>query len=49
MVDPMLCGIRGEGKVMDGTSVDFVIEAEEDAEASVCEGGMRRFAENVIV
>ena len=49
MVDPVSCGIRGEGKVTDGTSVDFVIEVEEDTEAGVCKDGVRRFGENVIV
>jgi len=35
MVDPVPSGIRGEGRVSYGISVDFVIELEEDAEASV--------------
>jgi hypothetical protein len=48
MVDPVPRGIRGEGKVIYGISVDFVIELEEDTETGVCEDGMRRFGENVI-
>jgi hypothetical protein len=36
MVDPVPSGIRGEGKVTYGISVDFVIESEEDAEARMC-------------
>jgi hypothetical protein len=32
-----------------GIFVDFVIELEEDTEASVCEDGMGRFEENMIV
>jgi len=49
MVDPVSCGILGEGKVFYGPSVDFVIEPKEDAEASVCKDGMCRFRENVVV
>jgi len=49
MIDPVLSGIRGEGKVSDGISVDFVIEGEEDAEANACKGGVCGFGENVIV
>jgi hypothetical protein len=49
MVDPVSSGIRGEGKVTYGSSVDFVIELEEDTEASVCKDGMGRFEEDVIV
>jgi len=49
MVDPVSGGIWGEGKVSYGISVDFVIQLEEDTEAGVCEDGMRRFRENVIV
>ena len=41
--------IRGGGEVTDGIFVDFVIELEEDTEASVCKDGVRRFEENVIV
>jgi hypothetical protein len=36
MVDPVPRGIRGEGKVTYGISVDFVVELKEDTEASVC-------------
>jgi hypothetical protein len=51
VVDPVSSGIRGdsEGKATYGISVDFVIETEEDAEASVCKDGMRRFGENAIM
>jgi hypothetical protein len=49
MVGPVPSGIWGEGKVSYGISVNFVIELEEDTEASVCEDGMGRFGENVIV
>jgi hypothetical protein len=49
MVDPVPRGIRGEGKVSYGVSVNLVIELEEDAEASVCKDRMRRFGQNVIV
>jgi hypothetical protein len=49
MVDPVSSGIQGEGKVTYSISVHFVIELEEDTEASVCEGGMGKFGENVIV
>jgi len=49
MVDPVSSGIPGKGKVIDGTSVDFVIEVEEDTEASMYKDGMGRFGENVIV
>ena len=49
MVDPVSGGIRGEGKVAYGISVDFVIESEENAEASVGKDDMCRFGENVIV
>jgi hypothetical protein len=49
MVYPVPGGVGGEGKVTDGISVDFVIELEEDAEACLCEDGMRRFWEDVIV
>jgi hypothetical protein len=48
MVDPVSSGIVSEGKVSYGISVDFVIELEEDAEASVRKGGMGRFREDVI-
>src|SRR6266403_2710823 len=49
MVNPVSGGIGDEGKVSYRISVDFVIELEEDTEAGVCEDGMRRFGENVIV
>jgi hypothetical protein len=49
MVDPVSSGVRGEGEMIYGISVDFVIELEKDAEASLCEGRMRGFGENVIV
>jgi hypothetical protein len=49
MVDPVPSGIHGEGKVSYGNSVDFVIESEEDTEASVCEDDMRSFGEKVII
>jgi hypothetical protein len=35
MVDPVPRGIRCEGKVIYGISVDFVIEFEEDTEAGM--------------
>jgi hypothetical protein len=46
MVDPVPRGIRGERKVINGISVDFIVELEEDTEASVFKSGMRRFREN---
>jgi hypothetical protein len=49
MIDPVPSGIRGEGKVSYGISIDFVVEVEDDAEASVCKDGMCGFGENVIV
>ena len=49
MIDPVLSGIRGEGKVSYRISVDLVVEVEEDAEARVCKDGMCGFGENVIV
>jgi hypothetical protein len=49
MVDPVLRGIRGEGKVTYRIFVNFVIELEEDTEAGVCQDGMRMFRENVII
>ncbi len=49
MVDPVSRGIRQEGKVTCGISVDFVIKLEEDTEAGVCKDGMRGFREYVIV
>jgi hypothetical protein len=48
MIDPVSGGIRSEGKANYGVSVDFVIELEEDAETSVCKGGMGRFRGGVI-
>jgi hypothetical protein len=49
MVDPVPRGIQSKGKVTYGIPVDFVIELEEDAQASTCKDGMCRFGENVIV
>ena len=49
MIDPVLGGIRGEGEVSYGISVDFVVEVEEDAEANVGKDGMCGFGENVII
>jgi hypothetical protein len=49
MIDPVLSGIRGEGRVSYGISVDFVVEVEEDAEANVCKDGMCGTGENSIV
>jgi len=34
MVDPVSCGVLGEGKVFDGPSVNFVIESKGDTEAA---------------
>jgi hypothetical protein len=48
MVDPVSGGIRGEWKGWYGISFDFVIELEEDDEASVRKESMGRFRENVI-
>jgi hypothetical protein len=48
MVDPVSSGIGGEGKATYGISVDFVIELEEDTEASLCKKCMCRFGKNVI-
>jgi hypothetical protein len=48
MVDPVPSGIRGEGRVSYGISLDFVIELVEGAEASVRKESMRRFGENMI-
>jgi hypothetical protein len=45
MIGPVPSSIRGEGKVGDGISVDFVIELEEDAETGVCRDSMRGFGE----
>jgi hypothetical protein len=49
MVDPVPSSIQGEGKVICGISVDFIIKLEEDAEAGVCKGGMCEFRKNVII
>ena len=49
MVDPVPRGIPGEGKATYGISVDFVIELEEDTQASVCKDGMRGFVKNMII
>jgi hypothetical protein len=48
MVDPVSGGIWGEGEVSYGISFGFVIELEEDAEASVRKEIVGRFGENVI-
>jgi hypothetical protein len=48
MIDPVPSGIPGDGEVTYGISLEFVIELEEDSEASPCKEGMRRFGENVI-
>jgi hypothetical protein len=47
MIDPVPGSIRGEGKVGYRISVDFVVEVEEDAEASVCKDDMCGFREDV--
>jgi hypothetical protein len=49
MVDPVLRGVRDEGKVTYVIFVDFVIELKENTEASARKNGMCRFGENVIV
>jgi hypothetical protein len=49
MIDPVSRSVWGERKVTYGISVDFVIELEEDTETGVCQDGVRRFGENVIV
>jgi hypothetical protein len=49
MIDPVPSGIRSEGEMTYGISVDFVIEVEEDTEANVCKDGMCGFGDNVIV
>src|SRR6267154_1680312 len=48
MIDPVPSGIRGDGKVTYGISLEFFIELEEDTEANTCKERMRRFGENVI-
>jgi hypothetical protein len=48
MIDPVSGGIRSERNATYGISVDFVIELEEDDEASVCKESMGRFGENVV-
>jgi hypothetical protein len=48
MVDPVSSGIRGEGKVTYGISVDLAIESEEDSEASMCKKRMCHFGKNMI-
>ncbi len=48
MIDPVSGGIRSEGNVSHVITFDFVIELEEDAEASVRKESMGRFGENVI-
>jgi hypothetical protein len=47
MIDPVPGSIRGKGKAGYRISVDFVVEVEEDAEASVCKDGMCGFGEDV--
>jgi hypothetical protein len=49
VINPALCGVRGEGKVNYDILVDLVVEVEEDAEASMCKDGMCGFGENVII
>jgi hypothetical protein len=49
MLDPVSSGVWCEGKLIYNISVDVVVELEEDTEAGMCKGGMRRFGENVIV
>jgi hypothetical protein len=49
VVDPVPGSIQGEGEMSYDISVDFVIELKEDAKASVCKDGVRRFGENVVV
>jgi hypothetical protein len=52
MIDPVLSGIWGEGKVSSLSyhiSVDLVVEVKEDAEARVCKDCMCGFGKNVIV
>jgi len=48
MLDPVSSSIRGEGKLVYCIPVTFVIQLEEDNEASTCKEGMGRFGENVI-
>jgi hypothetical protein len=48
MIDPVPSGITGDRKVTYDISLGFVIELEEDTEASTCKEGVRRFEENVI-
>ncbi|KAF8501151.1 hypothetical protein F5888DRAFT_1632916 [Russula emetica] len=47
MIDPVSGGIQGEGKVTNGIFVDFIIELEEDTEASVCKDSMHMIGEDV--
>ena len=49
MTDPVPSSIWGKGKVSYVVFVNFVVEVEENTEASVCKDGMCRFGENVIV
>jgi hypothetical protein len=49
MIDPVPSGILGKRKVTYGASVDFFVELEEDAEASLCEDHMCGFGKNVVV
>jgi hypothetical protein len=49
VIDPVSSGIRGEGETTYAISVDFVIESEEDAEASAGKKCMCWFRKNVKV
>ena len=48
MIDSVPNGIQGDGKAKYLMSVDFVVEVEEEPEASACEEGLCGFKENVI-
>jgi hypothetical protein len=48
VIDPVSSGIQGEGKVIYAISVDFVVESEEDTEASMCKKYVCRFGKNAI-
>jgi hypothetical protein len=49
MIDPVTSGIWGEGEMIYGIPIDFVIKLEEDTEAGVCKDNMGRFGKNVII
>jgi len=49
MIGPVPSGIRSEGEMNYGISVDFVVEVEKDTEANVCKDGMCGFGEHVKV